>query len=65
MSEWVSPRRTDEEFAAYRHRRFEAYMIQVDNGTLERSVALGALSEEMHNLGIEDENGDSSPDKDN
>lgn len=45
--EWKSPRQIEAELKAYQLKRFEDYMAQVDQGKLERSIALTALREEL------------------
>ena len=49
-SEWKSPRRIEADIKAYRSHRFEDYMSQVDEGSLEQVIAIAALREELENL---------------
>ena len=44
---WKSPRRIELEVNAYRSKRFEDYMLQVDSGELTQAIALSALREEI------------------
>lgn len=45
--EWHSPQKIAEEQRLYLHKRFEDYMQLVDDGTLERGLAIIALREEL------------------
>ena len=44
---WKSPRKVAEEVRAYKHKRFEDYMLMEDDGLLERDVAISALRNEI------------------
>ena len=48
--EWKSPRKIEEEIKLYKRSRFEFYMEEVDNGKLERELALAALREEIEHI---------------
>jgi hypothetical protein len=45
--EYKSPRKVEEEIREYTHKRFEAYMMMVDDGTLTRAIALTAFQDEV------------------
>lgn len=45
MSEFVSPRKVDEQEREYRHQRFESFMVRVDRGEMSRELAIQALRE--------------------
>lgn len=44
---WKSPRKIEEEVNQYRAKRFEDYMVMVDEGKIERHLAIAALREEI------------------
>lgn len=45
--QWKSPRKIEEEVREYRAKRFEDYMVMVDEGKLTRALAITALREEI------------------
>ncbi len=45
--QWKSPRKIEEEVKEYRAKRFEDYMVMVDEGKLTRELAITALREEI------------------
>lgn len=45
--QWKSPRKIEEEVQEYRAKRFEDYMVMVDEGKLTRELAITALREEI------------------
>ena len=45
--QWKSPRKIEEEVKQYRSKRFEDYMVMVDEGKLTRALAITALREEI------------------
>ena len=45
--QWKSPRKIEEEVKEYRLKRFEDYMVMVDEGKLTRELAFTALREEI------------------
>ena len=63
--EWKSPRRVEAEIRAYRHQRFEDYMVMEDRGELTRALALTALREEMGYAELEGADGTQTANYDN
>jgi hypothetical protein len=47
MEQWKSPRKVEEEVKQYRSKRFEDYMVMVDEGKITRELAITALREEI------------------
>lgn len=45
--QFKSPRQVESEVAAYRHKRFEDYMLKVDSGELPRAIAFTAFRQEI------------------